>query len=345
MKMQIRAASLGHPRLWVAAAAIMACGVATLALAPGAMAKEKAKETKAKSKSAPKAESSVKSGGGYLGVYMQDLSEEVRQGLDVSASTKGVLINGVEQDSPAEKAGIEEGDIIVKFDGDKVATADQLRDAVRGMSPGADATVELLHNGKPATLTVTLGEREQSHFFSYETPEGEMTPAPMDMGRGFAFFGGPRLGVQAHEIEDDGLASYFGVKSGDGVLVLGVEKNSVAGKAGVEPGDVIREVGEDKIGDVNDLRKSVRDYDAGDEFTITVLRHGKAQSLKATMDEDQMQAFRMPADMHWRGFTQDMPSPRVRVHTREVEQDLRQEMDELRQEIRELKDRLDRKDG
>jgi hypothetical protein len=50
---------------------------------------------------------------------------------------------------------------------------------------------------------------------------------------------GPRLGVQAHELEDEGLASYFGAKKGAGLLVLSVDDESVAGKAGIKPGDII----------------------------------------------------------------------------------------------------------
>ncbi len=338
MNERIGATPFRSPRLWVAVAVIAACGAATAATAKEAKSKDSAT-------SKQKKETKVKGEGGYLGVYMQELNDNVRKGLDVDASTRGVLVSGVEAGSPAEKAGIEEGDIITKFDGHKVTSPEELRSAVQSLDPGEEATVEVLHDGKPASKSVIVAEREHSMRFNYETPEEGMYPHAMDMGRAFAFFGGPRLGVQAHEIDDDGLAAYFGVKSGDGVLVLDVEENSVGGKAGIQAGDVIREVGDEKIGDVDDLRSAVRDYDAGDEFTITVFRHGKNQSLKATMDEDSDQAFYLPPNARWYGH-QGTPAPRVRVYNRQrMQQDLREELDDLKQEMQELKEKLDRQDG
>ena len=324
------------PRVWA-----VVVFVAVASLASAAIAKEAKSKDSATSKQ--KKETKVKGEGGYLGVYMQELNDDVRKGLDVDASTRGVLVSGVEDGSPAEKAGIEEGDIITKFDGEKVASPKELRSAVQGLDPGEEATVEVLHDGKATSMSVIVGERAQSTQFHFETPEGYAEP--MDMGRGMAFFGGPRLGVQAHGIDDDGLAAYFGVKSGDGVLVLDVEENSVGDKAGIKPGDVIREVGDEKIGDVEDLRSAVRDYDAGDEFTITVFRHGKNQSLKATMDEDNDQAFYLPPKARWYGYHHGTPAPRVRVDRQRIQHDIQEELDDLRQEIQELKDKLDRQDG
>jgi len=338
MKERISATPFRSPRLWVAVAVIAVCGAAA------ATAKEAKDKDSATSKQ--KKETQVKGDGGYLGVYMQELNDDVRKGLDVKDTTRGVLVSGVEEGSPADKAGIEEGDIIVKFDGEKVTSPEELRSAVQALDPGEEATVEVLHDGKPTSVAVIVGERERSMRFNYEIPEEGMHHQPMDMGRAMAFFGGPRLGVQAHEIADDGLATYFGVKPGDGVLVLDVEENSVGDKAGIEAGDIIREVGNEKIGDVGDLRSAVRDYDAGDEFTITVFRHGKTQSLKATMDEDNDQAFFFPPNARRHGFRPDAPAPRVRVYDRQrIGQDIRQELDDLRQELQDLKEKLDRQDG
>ena len=335
MNERIGATTFRSPRLWVAVAVIAVCGAATAATAKEAKSKDSAT-------SKQKKETRVKGEGGYLGVYMQELNDNVRKGLDVGASTRGVLVSGVEEDSPAARAGIEEGDIITKFDGQKVTSPEELRSAVQTLDPGEEATVEVLHDGKAASKSVIVGEREHTEWFDYE--DHGAFPRTMDMGRAMAFFGGPRLGIQAHEIDDDGLAAYFGVKSGEGVLVLDVEENSVGAKAGVQAGDVIREVGDEKIGDVDDLRSAVRDYDAGDEFTITVFRHGKNQSLKATMDEDNDQAFYLPPKARWHGFN-GAPAPRVRVDRQRMQQDIREELDDLRQELQELKEKLDHQDG
>jgi serine protease Do len=294
----------------------------------------------AKEKKAPKEKS--KSESGYIGVYMQDLTEDVRKGLDLKVET-GVLVSGVADDSPAEKAGLEEGDVIVSFAGSDVATPEELRDAVSGFEPGAEAKLDLVRDGKKQTLVVTIGERPEGETFSFVTPDMDVE---MYNGRGmrhaFAMFAGPRLGIQAHEIDDDELGSYFGTKSGSGVLVLDVEDESVADKAGVKPGDIIQTIGDEAIDDVSDLRESCRDLDEGDQFTIGVLRHGKKQSLKATMDEPQHAFFNGNAPM-WREFHHGMRAPRGTPAP--YRNDIRRELDELKQEIREMKEQLERQDG
>jgi membrane-associated protease RseP (regulator of RpoE activity) len=174
----------------------------------------------------------------------------------------------------------------------------------------------------------------------------------MAMARAFNMMGGPRLGVEARALEDDGLASYFGAKKGDGLLVLSVDDESVAGKAGVKPGDIINKVGSDKIEDTQDVRHALKDYNKGDTFDITVLRHGKAQSLKATMDEQDhdmafdggngMYRFHMAPHAMMRT---PMP-PRMMYMSPGDNDELRRELNDLKQEIRELKEKVgNRSDG
>jgi len=321
--------------MWVAVAILTIVGASGTALA-----KERTKnKTTTESKPAEKS-----ANGGYIGVHLQDLTDEVRQGLDLKVS-KGVLVSGVEEDSPADEAGIEEGDVIVAFNGTSVSSPDQLRDAVRSVEPGDEGRVDVMRDGKSRTITVTVGDRPEPQLFRWESGDDDM--APMHVERLLGAMGGPRLGVQAHEIEDDGLASYFGAKKGDGLLVLSVDDESIAGKAGVQPGDIIRQVGDEKITEVGDVRSALHDYKEGDQFDITVLRHGKSQSLKATMDDQEHEfAFEMPAPgaFRWHGAT---PAPRGgERHYRDGRDDLRRELDDLRQELRELKEKFEeRNDG
>lgn len=311
--------------------------VAVIAVA-GASGSAMAKEKKAKG-------GETGNGKGYIGVYSQELTDEVRKGLDLEV-TKGVLVSGVEDDAPAALAGVEEGDVIVKVNGKTVASPEELRDAVGAIAPGQKANVEVVRDGKSKTVAVTVGERPERHSFHWDSDGDAMAP----FAREFAMMGGPRLGVQAHELEDDGLAAYFGAKKGDGVLVLSVDEESVAGKAGVKAGDIISRVGDEKIGDVQDVRQALKDYDKGDQFDITVLRHGKSQSLKATMDEQSHEfAFTMPGDdHHFRMFTPRTPrAPRApRVWVDDDSDDLRRELDDLKKELKELKEELeDKNDG
>jgi len=310
--------------------------VAMTGTAGGAFAKERSSNSKSKTES-PGSEG----GNGYLGVSLQELTDDVRKGLDLDVS-KGVLVSGVEDDAPAEVAGIEEGDVITAFNGKSVTSPSDLRAEVRKVEPGKTARVDVIRDGKKQTITVTVGERPEHDSFIWRS-DGQ----PMRFGREFSMMGGRRLGIEAHELEDDGLASYFGAKKGEGVLVLSVDEESVAGKAGVKAGDIISRVGDETIDDVSDVRTALRDYDEGDQFDITVMRHGKSQSLKATMDDQTHEfAFTVPGPetFHWRGPRQAPHAYRELL--RENRQDLRRELDDLKKELRELKEELqERNDG
>jgi predicted metalloprotease with PDZ domain len=332
--------------LWAVVAVIAVAGASGAALA-----KERTKTSTKEKTNAEAPGTETGNGQGYIGVYMQDLTSQVKKGLDLKVE-KGVLVSGVEDDSPADKAGIEDGDVITRFNGKTVASADELRDAVRAITPGKEAKIDIVHEGNSKSLTLTVSERPEEHAMHWES-FGD-NDAPMAMARAFTMMGGPRLGVEARPLEDDGLASYFGAKKGDGLLVLSVDDESVAGKAGVKPGDIISKVGNDKIEDTQDVRHALKDYDKGDTFDITVLRHGKSQSLKATMDEqDHDMAFNMhggPGTYQWRmaphGMRTPMP-PRMYMNMNPGDNDeLRRELDDLKQEIRELKEKVgDRSDG
>ena len=308
----------------VAVAAILALGAAD------APAKDK------KAAKAPKESTSKKSG--YIGVYMQELTDEVREGLDMDV-TKGVLVSGVQDDSPAAEAGVEEGDVVVSFGGTDVDSTQELRDAVSEYSPGSQAKMEVVRDGKTKAITLTVGERtEDESSWYFNTPDVQIHGLG-DMHRAFTMIGGPRLGIDAHELEkDDDLSSYFGAK--EGVLVLGVEDESVASAAGVKAGDVITKIDDATVTDVRDLREAVRDFDEGDQFTITVVRKGKTQSLKATMDEQEFSFHNgdAPGSFQWHGRA-------PRAHMRVDRDQLRQEINDLKREIREMKEQLEREDS
>jgi len=333
--------------LWAVVAVIAVAGASGAAIAKERTKPGNKEKTNAET---PGNETGNGSGQGYIGVYMQDLTSQVRKGLDLKVE-KGVLVSGVEEESPADKAGIEDGDVITRFNGKTVASADELRDAVRAISPGKDAKIDVVHDGTSKSLTLTVSERPEQHAMRWESFGDD--DAPMAMAHAFTMMGGPRLGVEARPLEDEGLASYFGAKKGDGLLVLSVDDESVAGKAGVKPGDIISKVGDDKIADTQDVRHALKDYDKGDTFDITVLRHGKTQSLKATMDEQEHEfAFDAPGNgtYRWRsmaphGMRTPMP-PRMMYMSPGDNDELRRELDDLKQEIRELKEKVgDRSDG
>jgi serine protease Do len=267
-----------------------------------------------------------------MGVYMQELTRDIREGLGLDVK-RGVLVSGIEDDSPAAKAGFEDGDVIIEFNGAGVDGPDDLRDMVMDLSPGDEVPVVVFRDGERKTLTVVLGEREEG--WSWGDRHG-------DFGRQFkvfsgdgphamhALFGGPRLGVQVSELNDD-LASYFDTEADEGVLVLDIVDDSIAEKCGVKPGDVIRKVGDEPVASVDDLRDALARYDEGDEFQVTVLRKGKEKTLDAVMDDQSVKTF-------WSG---DSPHLRLKVDRDEIDRaldELRDEIKQLKKQIKELKD-------
>lgn len=316
--------------------------IGRMAVAAGAVAVAlavSAADVSAKEATHKKATKEKKSGSGYIGVYMQELTDEVRKGLDLEVS-KGVLISGVQDDSPAEKAGLEEGDVVTSFAGKDVDSPDELRSIVSDFEPGVEAELELVRDGKAQKVTLTVGDRPERETFSFVTPDLDGQGLG-EMRRAFAMIGGPRLGIDARDIKDDELGSYFGAKTG--ILVLDVSDESVAEKAGVKAGDVIQKIGDESVADIDDLRQAVREFDEGDEFTIGVLRHGKAQLLKAVMDEQEFSFHNGQAPM-WREFHHGQRAPRApRMHV--DRESLREEIDELKRELREMKEQLEREDS
>jgi serine protease Do len=280
---------------------------------------------------------------GYIGVYMQELDKDLRDGLDIDV-TDGVLINGVEKGSPADEAGIEDGDVIVEFDGKKVGSTDELRELVADASAGAEVTVKVVRDGKTKTLELTIGEWPDEltwHTFGDLHFEGDDWS---DFGHSVrAFMFRPRLGVQATALNEN-LAPYFKTEAGEGVLVLEVSEESVAEIAGVVAGDVIQSVDGEDVATVEELRESVSDFEEGDKFDIVVLREGKKKTLEATMDESAThlqwsrspQVYMFDHNVHPKGFKKHF-GPHVEV----LREDLSDEVRELKKQLEEMRKELD----
>lgn len=240
-------------------------------------------------------------GGGRLGVGLENPEGEQR----------GAKVRSVEEGSAAEKAGLEEGDVIVRFDGEAVRSASHLARLVGETPAGRTVPIEVSRGGATRTLTATLAEGRgrigvfgsPGHEFAFEmpdldvqVPEPPAAPVPPvaprvwswkgdDFGdRTFRFLvGGPRkLGIEYVEIGEQ-LAGYFKLAGKSGVLVSSVDADGPAGKAGMKAGDVILKLGPEAVEDGDDLREAVAEAKGGTEVTVTVQRDGRPLDLKVTL--------------------------------------------------------------
>ena len=223
--------------------------------------------------------------------------------VDVTAATGGVRIDEVNQDSPAEKAGLREGDVVVEYDGERVRSARQFTRLVQETPDGRTVKIAVLRNGEKQTVDATPEEGGNAWNFSIDGDQirREIERGLRDLPEQFEFrfddrgprrfeyrlpervmpFMGSRgrLGVSVQSLTPD-LEEYFGATSG-GALVSSVAQDSAAAKAGIKAGDVITSINGDRVTDAGDL---MRELDgATGEVTIVVLRDKKELTLKAVL--------------------------------------------------------------
>lgn len=308
---------------------------------------------------------------GYLGVLLQDLSGDLRDSYDFRGD--GVLITDVTDGSAADRAGLREGDIVTRFRGRRVSSSSALTQQVRDARSGDRVSLTVWRDGRERTISVTMGsladrpsDDEQAPSWrdlvdedSPETPEPPEAPeAPgvpkqprvfhfdddgnmRGMMRGYeGLLGRPRLGVEIQDLDGD-LGPYFDRNDGKGVLVLHVVDGSAAKSAGIRAGDVIVELGGRSVDDADDLRKQLRDRDAG-PVSVIVVRRGGRQTLNVRLPErrDGPMAFGR-GNQDFRTFNRSAPRPGMDA---EHQRQLRKQMDELRKQMNELRKEMRRGD-
>ena len=164
-------------------------------------------------------------GKGWLGVYIQDIDEDAMEAWDLDTED-GVIVSDVVEDSPAEKAGLESGDVILKFNGKTATSSSRLTRMIRKLKPDTEVKVDIIRGGENKELTVTLGEREEDWAFlgegdwtwHFDAPHITIPKIkPLKPPR-FEFYGASArgwIGVQLRDLNDQ-LGEYFGVEDGEG---------------------------------------------------------------------------------------------------------------------------------
>ena len=286
----------------VAAVAVAAVG-AGAALAPPVQG-----QTRTVRVQAPRA-LEVLTGGSRIGVSIRDL--ETGDTKTAKGATAGVLVEDVSTDSPADKAGIRKGDVVVEFDGERVRSVRQLTRLVQETPAGRTVNAILQRDGQRTTVSVTPRDDSSFSFRGFEDlgdwardlrykvapraitpprpPAPPTPPTPPMVGDGLLGRAG-RLGISIDSLSPQ-LAEYFGTK--DGVLVTSVSDDSAGARAGLKAGDVITSFNGTTINEPQDLRRRLQNLDDGDEFTIAVMRDKKPLTLKGKAEStDRRRSFR-----------------------------------------------------
>jgi serine protease Do len=210
---------------------------------------------------------------GRIGVVIQELTQELAESFGLS-KPNGALISSVEKNAPADKAGIEASDVILKFDGKMVNTSSDLPRIVAAIKPGTKVAVELWRKGEAKKVTVEVGEMpaesssKQAHGKKSADDSAEMVS---------------RLGISVIELNAEQLKE-LQISGGGGLLVQDV-KGSAARAAGLHQGDVLLSVGNVQIRSLaqfNDLLKQVPN---GRNVALLVRRGDNATYIAIKLDE------------------------------------------------------------
>jgi serine protease Do len=225
--------------------------------------------------------------GTHIGVGIRDLNDDELK----AGKTSGVVIETLDTDSPAQKAGFKAGDIVIEFDGERVRSAQQFTRLVQETVSGRSVQAVVMRDGQRTTLTV---QPQSAEPFKHWNDSGagfklpKMSP-PMVLKRdgwppeieGLLARPGGQLGISVDELSPQ-LSEYFGTK--EGVLVTTVRDNSNASRAGVKAGDVITSLNSDAITTAAELRLRAQRLGSGDEFTLGVVRDRKPMTLKGKIE-------------------------------------------------------------
>ncbi len=202
---------------------------------------------------------------GWLGVLIQDLDEALAgaMGLEVNS---GALVGDVVSDSPAGRAGMEPGDVIVRMNGKEIASSAQLRNGVAATAPGTKVTFDVIRDGKQKQFAIELGELP-SDIASAGTGQGL----------------GDLLGFDVSNLTVD-LARRFGLNPNlTGVVVTGIDRGSAAFRAGLREGDVIFSVNRKGIETISDFNQRFETARKGDSVLLRIYRNDNTFFLAFTL--------------------------------------------------------------
>lgn len=195
---------------------------------------------------------------GWLGVGIQPLTEELAGKFGVKDG-EGVLVNEVFEGDPANKAGIEPGDVIMEVNGKHVDTPSTLARVIAGIFPGEKIEVEVVRNGKRETFTLVLAERKEEAVTTSIPQQPDVV-----------------LGLNVQDLTPD-LAERFEIKKDEtGVLITKVEPGSSAEAEGLKEGDLLKEINRKPVKDSQDFEKVISELKENETVLLRILRENRA---------------------------------------------------------------------
>ena len=187
---------------------------------------------------------------GWLGVNIQEVTDEIAESLGLD-EPRGALVSVVTPDSPADRGGVEAGDIIVEFDGQEIEEMRELPRIVAGTGIEEEVEVVVLRKGDEVELAITTGEFPEEERVVAANDTAPMPPAPPaeeDV-----------LGMELAPMTADARRLYDLPDNVDGVVIVGIDRRSAAAERALRPGDVIARVNQEDVTALEDVRDAIQD--------------------------------------------------------------------------------------
>jgi len=196
---------------------------------------------------------------GYLGVYFQELTEESIKTLDLKVEY-GMLVNSVFENSPAEKAGIKAGDIIIELNGKPLKKSSDLTLPIGNSKPGTTVNLTIIRDGKKMSIDVILGVRDEEKIAKEKKTESE--------GKVFE-----KYGMELVELDNNLRDKYRIPSQMNGVIISRVYNNSNAFTSGLREGDLIFKINNRQIKNIKDVENILKEDRESNYFFI--FRNGR----------------------------------------------------------------------
>jgi serine protease Do len=225
----------------------------------------------------------------YLGIGVREVTPERAATLNLK-ELRGAEVAHVDENSPASKAALKQGDVVLEYNGMPVEGVEQFIRMVRETPPGRNVKLVIWRNGATQTVEVTLGERQTAAFPPGVPSNPEIFPGfpnlpntPIEVPRFQFTWPNSMLGIEGESLgQERQLADYFGVK--DGVLIKQVMRNTPAERAGLKAGDVITKVDGQSVASTRDITQQLRSA-ANRAVTLTVVREKREMPLTVTLNQ------------------------------------------------------------
>jgi len=173
-----------------------------------------------------------------MGVSIQDITPEMAKSLKLEKQVRGAIVTDVVSGGPAEKAGIEQGDVIVQYDGKNIDNVAELRNLVASTDPGSTVTVKILRNRKEMELRLKVEDLAKA-------PQLSMLQS-----------GDERLGLAVQKVTPE-IAKEMGLRKASGVIITTVAPESVAEQVGLAKGDIIYRINNTEVNDPEEFSKLI----------------------------------------------------------------------------------------